>query len=98
MFRAGAVPERPQKVGRGPLRSLRPPGEPPRPTRPFAARPAALNKAGFHPVATRWSTGGRSTVFRRPTGGIPAVDQLLTRPHGRNDGRQGRPTYARPRP
>lgn len=26
MFRAGEVPERPQKVGRGPLRSLRPPG------------------------------------------------------------------------
>ncbi len=25
MFRAGVVPERPQKVGRGPLRSLRPP-------------------------------------------------------------------------
>jgi hypothetical protein len=51
---------------------------PQRPTRPFAARPAVLNQAGFHPVATRWSTSGRSTVFRRPTGGRPAIDLIPT--------------------
>jgi hypothetical protein len=84
VFHAGLLAERPQKVGRGPLRSLRP-GGPPRPTRPFAARPAVLNRTGCHPAAHHRPPGVEAWAFWRPPRGNPVVD-LIRISNYRSDG------------
>jgi hypothetical protein len=55
VFRAGVVPERPQKVGRGPLRSLRPGASAPDPTLRGSSGSAVPNRLTFgsRTVATR---------------------------------------------
>ena len=57
------------------------PRGPPRPTRPFAARPAVLNRTGCLPASNRWPIGGQPVAVRR------SISCRLST-HGWSDGRR----------
>jgi hypothetical protein len=73
VFRAGVEPERPQKVGRGPLRSLRPASgdlsvrpDPSRLVRQCCTEPVDVRQSnGGDPAVIRWCFGGRPVADRR---------------------------------